>query len=186
MLEKLNDIANIQSGVFAKPHPNGDGAYLQVRHFNDSGELDTELLPEIVTAKHADKHLLNEGDIVLAAKGIKNFAAVIPKLEIPTIASTSFLIIKLTNANTSPHFLARWLNTNIDNIKRMARGSAIPSISKSVIMDLEIPVIPVEIQQSIEQIDRLKAREKTILENLQIKRNLYIEQQISNIINKYK
>jgi len=71
----LKHIASIQTGVFAKPIQKGEIVYLQSKHFDENGELTEILYPDLNVDSKINKHLLEKGDVLFAAKGTKNFAA---------------------------------------------------------------------------------------------------------------
>ena len=79
MRVKLKHISFIQTGVFAKPVKEGQIVYLQSKHFDENGILKTSLYPDLKAEDISEKHLLNNGDIIFAAKGTKNFAALVRK-----------------------------------------------------------------------------------------------------------
>ena len=90
MKKILKDIATIQTGIFGKTESKGDIVYLQAKHFSETGQLHTILHPDLKADNITDKHLLRTGDVLFAAKGTKNFAAVFENHNEPAVASTSF------------------------------------------------------------------------------------------------
>ena len=72
----LGHIATIQTGIFAKPVPKGEIIYLQAKHFDENGLVNTVLHPDLKKDTLTEKHFLRHGDILFAAKGTKNFALV--------------------------------------------------------------------------------------------------------------
>ena len=88
----LEHIASIQTGVFAKPAAKGEIVYLQARYFDESGQLIRLLHPDLKTDDVNAKHILKPGDVLFAAKGTKNFAAVIEDDPLPTIQLIAFFI----------------------------------------------------------------------------------------------
>ena len=70
----LKEIANIQTGIFAKPEAEGEIVYLQSKYFDENGKLNSILHPDLKQGKVTEKHMLRDGDVLFAAKGTKNFA----------------------------------------------------------------------------------------------------------------
>ena len=130
----LKDITNIQTGLFAKPAGIGELVYLQAKHFDEFGKLLSGLHPDIQVEGISEKHLLKDGDVLFSAKGTKNFAAVFENHNEPSVASTSFFVIRPTDNKVLPQFLAWFLNnpTTQTLLKAQAIGTSIPSISKQV------------------------------------------------------
>jgi len=156
----LNNIATIQTGIFAKPEPKGDVVYLHARHFNESGRLDSELFPDLKLNNKLEKHLLQPGDVLFASKGNRNFATWYEQHDPKAVASTTFFVIRLNSKSSSlilPAYLVWFLNhpQTQQQIKQFSRGSFIPSVPKSLLCDLEIVIPPIHTQQLILEIEKL-------------------------------
>ncbi|HLG41298.1 MAG TPA: restriction endonuclease subunit S [Chitinophagaceae bacterium] len=180
----LGHIANIQTGIFAKTVSKGDIVYLQAKHFTENGQLHSSLHPDLQADNITDKHLLRHGDVLFAAKGTKNFAAWYEGKNQPAVASTSFFVIRLTEKNILPDFLAWFINHPATQkiLKGKAIGTSIVSISKSVLEELEISIPDLQTQKAILQITQLRNTEKTLMRKIETLREKQIQQQIINAI----
>lgn len=174
----------MQTGLFAKPTGQGEAVYLQSKHFDELGNLNTALYPDLVLGEISHKHLLSPGDVLFAAKGTKNFAAIYEESNPPAVASTSFFVMRLTNNNVLPEFLAWFLNQPQTQIllKGKAKGTSIPSITKSVLENLEMVIPPIEKQKLIGHLAKLALQEAKLRERILQQRKQLIEQQIINAI----
>jgi restriction endonuclease S subunit len=163
----------------------GDVVYLQSRHFDENGTLLENLHLDLLIQDISERHLLREGDVLFAAKGTKNFAAVYEKHNLPAVASTSFFVIRLFDSNVIPAYLAWFLNNPNTQalLKAQAMGTSIPSISKLVLEELEIPVPAIGKQKSVVSISKLRWQEKSIQSKLEALRDKKIQNQIINAIN---
>jgi restriction endonuclease S subunit len=180
----LKDITVIQTGLFAKPSGSGEVVYLQARHFDENGRLFSELHPDLMAEGISDKHLLKNGDVLFASKGTKNFAAIYESLNKPAVASTSFFVIRLVDQKVLPEYLSWFLNSPSAQarIKGQAIGTSIPSISKQVLLNLEISVPDMDTQKTILAIAMLRDKEKEIKQEIESLREVQIQQQILNAI----
>ena len=180
MRRKLGDIAKIKTGLFAKPEAKGDLVYLQVKHFDDNGLLKTEIYPDLRDDKVTEKHLLADGDILFAAKGSKNFAVVYENHNLPAVASTSFFVIRVAEKELLPKFIAWYLNQpdTLKKLKDQAIGTAIPSISKVTLEDLEIPVPEKLVQHAVLEIASLIRKENDIQGRLKFLRESLIQKKV--------
>ena len=180
MKVRIKDITHIQTGLFAKPSGIGDLVYLQSKHFDEYGHLYAVLHPDLVAEGISEKHLLKDGDVLFAAKGTKNFATVFENHNEPSVASTSFFVIRTTDNKLLPQYLAWVLNSQPIQtlLKGQAIGTSIPSISKQVLENLEITVPSIETQQTILQITRLRTKEKTLKQQIEVLRDKMINQQL--------
>lgn len=186
MRQQIKDITNIQTGLFAKPAGKGELVYLQSRHFDEHGQLHAVLHPDLPADGIAEKHLLKDGDVLFAAKGTKNFAAVFENHNEPSVASTSFFVIRPTDSKVLPHYLAWFLNSHSTQtlLKGQAMGTSIPSISKQVLENLEIWIPRMDIQRVILHITQLRNQEKSLKQKIELLREKQIQQQIINAIKK--
>ncbi len=180
----IKDITNIQTGLFAKPAGIGELVYLQSKHFDEFGQLHSILHPDLLAEGISEKHLLKDGDVLFAAKGTKNFAAVFENHNEPSVASTSFFVIRRTDNKVLPQFLVWFLNNHTTQtlLKGQAIGTSIPSISKQVIENLEIPIPDIKTQKAIVEISKLRNKEKSLKQKIEALREKQIQQQIINAI----
>jgi restriction endonuclease S subunit len=185
----IKHIAHIQTGLFAKPSGSGELVYLQSKHFDEFGQLHSVLHSDLMAEGISEKHLLKDGDVLFAAKGTKNFATVFENHNEPSVASTSFFVIRPTDNKVLPQFLAWFLNNHTTQtlLKGQAIGTSIPSISKQVLENLEIAVPSVETQKAVLQITKLRNKEKSLKQKIEMLREKQIQQQILNFLqNKQK
>jgi restriction endonuclease S subunit len=185
--EILKHIASIQTGIFAKTVSNGEIVYLQAKHFNENGLLNTILHPDLKEDNITEKHLLRHGDVLFAAKGTKNFAAWYESKNLPAAASTSFFVIRV-NENFQNKILPEYLVWFINHpssqkvLKGKAMGTSIVSISKSALEELEIYIPDLQTQKAILKISHLRNSEKNLKQQIEILREKQIQQQIMNSI----
>ena len=181
---KIQDIATLQTGLFAKPLANGEVVYLQSKHFDDQGNLLAILHPDLLLEDISEKHMLCAGDVLFAAKGTKNFATVFENHNEPSVASTSFFVIRPTDKKLLPQYLSWVLNSPTTQIllKGQAIGTSIPSISIQVLENLEIANPSIDKQKAILQITKLRNKEKSLKLKIETLREKQIQQQIINAI----
>ena len=182
-MTKLNNIATIQTGVFAKTTPNPDALYLQQSDFDSRGELRDTAQPTIATDN--PKHLLAAGDLLLASKGNNNICVIVPEIEQKCVASPSFLVIRLRDKSAIlPEFVAWYLNlpTVQNTLAAQARGTSIMSISKATLGELEIPIPPIERKKKYIELSKLQKREQELYKTIADRRKQILEyKMIKNI-----
>lgn len=183
MKTSLRQIAAIRTGIFAKPEPKGEVAYLQVRYFDKFGNLAAIPQPDLRADSQTQKHLLRDSAVLFAAKGWKNFATVY-RGNFPAVASTAFFILETNDSSVLPEYLAWLLNqqSTQDFLKRHATGTAIVSISKSVLENLQVTIPSVEKQKQILEISRLSRKENEIRLKIAELRQLHTQQEIDRAI----
>ncbi|NEN24490.1 restriction endonuclease subunit S [Cryomorpha ignava] len=185
MKTELKNIANIQTGVFAKAVAKGDMVYLQPKYYDEDGNRVTEVVPDLNSIGISANHHLQPGDILFSSKGTKNFATCFDDEDMNAAASTSFFVVRLQDRNVLPEFLTWHLNqpTTMSYLKAFAKGSSIPSISKEVLGKTEITVPSIQKQQLICKIAKLTTYEKQIHSKLMELRNEFYQQKLYTALN---
>ena len=185
MKERVKNITNIQTGLFAKHIGDGDVIYFQAKHFDEHGQISELLHPELNINDISNKHLLQHGDILFSAKGTKNFASVYNGDLGLAVASTSFFVIRLTTSSIIPEYLAWYINTPkvLADLKSKAIGSSIPSISKQVLENLDIIFPDIAKQNLILKLNELRLKEKMLSREIEKHRDTLFQQKIMNAIN---
>ena len=182
-MTKLQDIATILTGVFAKTSPNPNALYLQQSDFDSRGELRDTAQPTIATDN--PKHLLAAGDLLLASKGNNNICVIVPEIGQKCVASPSFLVIRLHDKSAIlPEFVAWYLNlpTIQNTLAAQARGTSIMSISKAALGELVIPIPPIDKQKKYIELSKLQKREQELYKAIAEKRKQLLEyKMIKNI-----
>lgn len=162
---KLKDIATIQTGVYLKSALSPDTCYLQVNDFDEEGNIRPTVRPTTTISPKAARHLLTANDLLLAAKGGKNFCAIAPTQLGPCVASPSFLIIRIDDATrVLPEYVCGFLNlpTTRQLLNAQSKGTSIASLSKTDIEELEIPLPSLKRQQTCIALIRLQRREQAL------------------------
>lgn len=181
MKTQLSNIASVHSGIYAKPEYEGEVYYIQANHFNASKEFDVYVKPNLKLEGKIKTHLLQTGDILLAAKGNNNFAVLYKDIIKPAVASSTFIVIRIKDKQTAlPEFVTWFLNLPSTQafLQSSSKGSGIPSITKNIIEHLEITIPPVQKQLSIIKFHSLRKLEQSIYKQLDDLK----EQQIQHLL----
>ena len=131
-----------------------------------------------------EKHLLQEGDLLFAAKGLNNFAVVYHTYIGKAVASSSFIIIRLTDKSITADYLAWFISHNkkVKLLHQQQLGTTIPSISMKQLAELEIDIPSLEMQETIVKVQRLREKEKMLTQQLQHYKDKQIQFQLSKAI----
>lgn len=181
---KLKDVASIQFGFYGQPSKNGTIPYLQAKHFNDFGQStginDTFLEEDAKT----QANLLQDGDILFAAKGFRFFAKLYNENEGKAIASSIFFILRPDIKQVVPGYLVSLLNLpkNILHFQQSGAGSTIPSIRKSELADFTFNLIPMDQQRQVVKLQDLYLRDIGLSENVIKEKQKLFQTTISTLI----
>src|SRR5690606_20301439 len=133
MRVRLGSFADVQLGKYDQPVETGNTAYLQVRHFDDEGQLQQPLDSFIMTEVVPDIPCLRHGDVLLTGKGYRLFAwAYDPAIGL-AVASTAFFVVIPSEKMVLARYLAIILNALSAKkwLSMLGAGYSIPSIRKS-------------------------------------------------------
>ncbi|SFK72581.1 Type I restriction modification DNA specificity domain-containing protein [Candidatus Pantoea symbiotica] len=171
-LKKLGEIADIRSGYTLReaitPVPGGDVRILQIKDIELDWQWDPDVLPAIAWEQHALPPLLEQGQIVVAARGNRNTAAVY-RGDIPVVATNQFLVVTLKRKESEfvPEYLGWVLNQPMIQLEFQRSGSNIQLITKAALMQVTIPVPAIETQHQIGQLQRIWHHEDELIKKLQ-------------------
>jgi restriction endonuclease S subunit len=187
MVKKLSNIVNFQSGIYEKSEPNADTLYLQAVHFDRTGCFDKTVFPQLKLNSKIERHLLQDNDLLFAAKGINNFAVVYHTSIGRAVASSSFIVLRLFDKATQlilPEYLA-WFISHDKKIKLMhgqQLGTTIPSINMKQLAELEINIPVMDVQDKIVQVQRLREQEQKLVEELETYKDKKIQLLLSKAL----
>jgi restriction endonuclease S subunit len=187
--KRLSNIAQFHSGVYEKPAIEPDTLYLQAVHFSKHGLLDNTVQPQLRINGKLEKHLLQDDDLLFAAKGLNNFAVVYHQSMGKAVASSSFLIIRIHDGVRRlihPDYLA-WFISHDKRIRLLHQqqlGTTIPSINMKQLAELEIDIPSLSMQEKIVAVQQLRDRERELNAQLEEWRDRQIQQLLSKAANK--
>ena len=176
----IHDIAKIQTGIYEKPVAFGEIFYVQARHFDDNRNFLDSVTPELPFERKLEKHFLQKGDVLVAAKGYDHFAVAYQGIAYPAVASSMFIVLRLQTPSVLPDYLAWFINHSKTQtlLSGSAKGTALPSINKSDIGDLNIPIPTLEKQELILNIEKLRHKELVLKKQIEKLKNSIIQQTI--------
>jgi hypothetical protein len=180
---KLSKIAEIRPGYLSRGQilstENGAYAILQIKDFNESrNQVDFTRITRFDPASRCEHQVLSKGDVLFLGKGHKNFAFPVGDLPSSTVAAGYFFVLKPDTEKFLPEFLAWYLNQPVIKKylhKYSGRSVHIPVVSRAVLENIEVPVLPLAFQRNIVELDRLLSEEEELCRQLHEKRSLLLE-----------
>jgi hypothetical protein len=148
----------------------GGARAVQLRDFHEGRGPNWKTVIETKLPRTLSDHeWLKSGDILIAARGARFFAALMEDVPPRTVASGQFMVLEVKDADVvDPAFLAwqlnqapaqAWLDAN-------ARGAVQRSLTREVIESTTIAVPPLAFQKSVANLARLAKRERVALEEI--------------------
>lgn len=185
MKVKIGEISRLQFGLYAKPIEIGSAAYLQAKHFDDWGNQTNEIDTFIQIDQKNESHLLEDGDILLVGKGMRNFAWTYHRNFGPAMASSIFFVIKPDRSKILPEFLTTVFNLpqTQEHFQVLGAGSSIPSIRKSELEAFTIKLPPLAVQEKAITIKKLHYKDIDLTQQLIAEKQKVYQAAIAAIIN---
>jgi hypothetical protein len=183
MQQKLKEIANLILGFTFRgaiiPDQNGDYFVFQAKNIvGDKANVDLQNLVKISFKGLRGAHFLQNGDIVITLRGanVGSFRAAVIQSDVKNvIASSSVMIIRLTDQKVLPEYMAAYFNSmdGQKNILKSVTGSYIQTISGQKLGEAIIPLSSFEDQLLIIKLaDNLKRQQEIFERKNKIKKNI--------------
>lgn len=175
-LKQLGQIAGIRSGHTLRgaitPDPEGDVRLLQIKDLDQDWQFNHKVLPTVVWEQRIAPPFLEQGEIVVAARGNRNLAVVYHG-QVPVVPTSQFLIISLKRKESeiAPEYVCWLLNHPTIQQWFHRSGTNIQLITKSALLDVAIPVPPIETQLQLIELQRIWQREDSLINKLQENRH---------------
>ena len=156
-----------------------DGCYvLQLRDINDRCEIDWTLVERRPVTEGLEWFKVQQGDVLFAPRSNRVSAIAIGSeaSDRYTIASSHFYILR-PNANQLQAGYLAWLLNHPQTRRWLAtenRGTHLPFVPLSALLQLEVPLPPLDVQTTIVQVDTLRRREHDLTQALLAERDTLI------------
>lgn len=167
--QELGTVATIFRGkAVNKKDPNGNIAVINISNIGEY-EIDyasLEYLDE--EERKVANYLLQDGDLLIPARGTAIRVAIFREQSYPCIASSNVIVIRATDENLSTVFLKLFFDSPLGRKMLVTRqqGTAVMNISYKELNNIEIPLPSVEEQKMIaeEYTSELEIYKKSIQE----------------------
>ncbi len=170
----LNKIANTSSGYSFRGKivcQTGTGIYaVQMKDVSKENGLNSDTVVETSLPNKRPPDWLQAGDILFIARGSRTFATLYEGAFKTAVASPHFFVIRVTNPNALPEFIAWQLNQAPAQryFNKEAEGSVAKSIRRASLEQTPISLPDIQRQKTILQLH------KNIHEQKQIHRELIL------------
>ncbi|MCD8518932.1 MAG: restriction endonuclease subunit S [Flavobacterium sp.] len=147
--------------MFEKVGVNPNVFLVQSTDFDENRNWIEMVNPVLDMSSKLEKHLLYKDDVLFVAKGREFFAVVYDGKYTPAVASTTFLVMRVTDNNVKPEFIAWFLNhPKTQNVLAgFSKGTAINSVNIKAMSDLEIFIPSYAKQMLVLDVSRLQKEE---------------------------
>jgi restriction endonuclease S subunit len=157
--------------------PDGEYAVIQAKDVDDSLRFDPEKLTRTDLGLDAERYVLRNGDVLFLSRGHRPWAMPLGDLVGPTIAPSSFYVVRVDSKRIRPEYLAWYLNheSTQAKLRTMTTGSNIPFLSRAEFEKLPVLVPPIAAQEKIIDLTRLEEGEQKLLHQLAYNRKRLVD-----------
>lgn len=173
---QLDQIAEVFGGHYekgaAKDEPSGTHRLVFIGSIDPGPgrRLLRDRCPRFTPAKDPGQALLRRGDLVIPARGERHDIALIdePPDRRPLVAASFLHVIRVSDGDADPAYLAWWLNQPRaqTELRGRTRGTKIPFLSLGATRSLEVWLPSLDIQRRIAGFHALAIRETQIMTDL--------------------
>lgn len=181
MRQRLGNVADVSTGFPFRgkvyPEEGGDVTVVQIKDIDAATGLNVDgtLRLRSEGGKY-DKYLLAVGDVLFQSRGSRHPVAVVntPLRGIPALG---LHLLRPHAKSVRPEYLAWCLNHPVTQaaLKDSARGSYIPFVAKGDLEEFSVPIPPLDVQDRIVAVDRLRRREAELIQRLNILQQQYAD-----------
>ena len=185
-MTKLRDLVEIRSGYTFRESigklPSGNTEVFQSGDLGD--DIDFANRPCVAFPGNAS-HLLQDGDILISARGI--LKAYIYHSGTPAVASSSILVLRTRQSHVLPEYISAFFNS-VAGLKayfRLASSNTLTTITKADLGEINIPDIPLTDQQALGKLVDTIDTERRRLEEKMIYLNHIRTTTINKVLKEY-
>lgn len=172
---KLGEIADIKAGLVLsrkkakiKYEVKKEYKVLTLKNIEVDGSFNDEEFELFESNDILDSQYFTQAGDILIRLSYPNTVVYIEEKHSGLIIPSYFAVIKITNNNFTPQYIAWYLNT--DKVKKellkSQTGTVISNTNKNILSDLDIKTLSLDQQQKIAKIQKLYWREKGLLNQL--------------------
>lgn len=169
----LAKLASVQAGyAFRGKIPelsDGNALAVQIKDLTADGDISWQNVIRTNIDVLKPKDLLVAGDVIFAARGQRNFAAVVTANQMPVVCAPHYFVIRVKdNSYLLPEFLAWQLNQPDAQryFAKSAEGSLQVSIRRSILESTHLVIPDIKTQQLLVALNAKAKREKQVLNQL--------------------
>jgi restriction endonuclease S subunit len=184
MYKIIQSITEVKLGYPGLPHSDGQIPFIQLRQFNEDGVYLPAEVDHLKLNENMRTHFLEEGDVLFTGKGNRLFAWCYMHDGEPTIASSSFFVLRPDRRLIQPEYLTAILNApqTKASLAQLGAGTNIFSIRKSELASFQIPVLPMAQQTRIAALSKLHQQEVSLSKELISQKQNFYSAIISKLI----
>lgn len=177
-LAEVRQGLTMRGGLLPREHAAVGPHLLRIGDLSDLGRIQVEAVRPIAAAESVVRRfLVQTGDIVIANRGNRMTAAMIPS-GLDAVASGQLIILRIKSEKVEKEYVHWYLNleSTQKRLLSLTRGSLVRTLSVKVLKyEVDIPVPKKDVQLKVVQLANLAARESDLVRDIDAVRKKYVE-----------
>jgi restriction endonuclease S subunit len=171
----------------AESDPTGDACLIQLSDVSEGGEYYPTDLLRVKSESIPKKYHIDLDDLLLPSRGDYSFAVIVKSKPKTLIAGGYFYILKVNKQELNPTYLCWFLNSRRfqGRLSVHKRGTSMPSLERSGVKNIQIPVPSLAVQKMIAEVYRLSREEVRLMTRLQELKTTYVQERLLGHINSF-
>lgn len=172
MKPRVQELAIVQMGLVFRerlePAKDGNIPVIQMRNLTEDNRLDVRNLLTIQLNGVSEHHFVQRKDLIFRSRGKTNTAVIIDVEPDRAVVVAPLLRIRVTSEKVLPEYLCWFINQPPSQAFLHSRvtGTAMATIGKSVLEDLEVSLPDIETQKQIAEVAALSDEEQRLMRDL--------------------
>lgn len=175
-MQNLSDISQIIGGHSfrgrIKEVRDGSVRVIQVSDINESTGVDYDGLTKTDYDGKKDDVYLREDDILCVSKGPRLYTIVLEDVPDNVVANLHITIVRANSERAIPGYISWFLNNSQAYYQKISQGSGVSHMKKQDLANLPIELPSLENQKIIVEMEKLKRKERHILNELSRKKDV--------------
>ncbi|MBA1147838.1 restriction endonuclease subunit S [Ectothiorhodospiraceae bacterium WFHF3C12] len=169
---KLIDFVSISPGYPFRARipdiPDGGVRVVQMGDVTSRMEVDWDRVVVTELPGRREPDWLQEGDILFAAKGNRNYALALTDVPEAAVCAPNFFLVRVDSQRALPEFVVAYINEGpgAEYLQRAAEGSRIGNIRKAALGAMPISLPPLQVQEKMIELKQLIGEEEETLRRL--------------------
>lgn len=186
----LSQVADVRMGLTlrgadaARRTVEGGAHYLRISDLTEWGDIHIAETHPVDAGQASDfRHRVKPGDILLANRGTRMTAALVPE-GLEAVAGAQLFVIRPRLPLILPAYLQCFLNLSVtqDYLRSHARGTYVQTVSVAILRSLLVPLLPLETQEIVATLSELAATERQLVAKLSRKRSALLEKSLTRLL----
>jgi hypothetical protein len=184
---QIGEVAEVRMGVTlrgrdaTRPDPQGSCRLIRISDLSDDGQLvNRELLRFEPADRIRAESFLRAGDVLLPNRGTRTTAYAFDLPDQDALVGAQFYVLRPDPKIIRPDYLSWFLRSDVAaaHLSEHRKGTLVQTVQRRDVLEMELPLPPLQKQALIAALDRLGVEEKQLTSRLAGKKAFFLQHQL--------